>query len=208
MRILDEDTLAKGGAQGPRGAFVSGLGAVLLLTSLSLTAGCEDDIFKIDWAANPDTVILYSLARPELNLYSGFDFLSRSGVRIESPGAVGEWDLALDTWDGELVFLPPGAIGVDNSTAGIAPMGSMDFQDLKRAPRDTTLYVRSDPVPVDVGDLYVIRSRRAPGSFGSICNYYGKLVPLAIDPQEQTVTFYFDMSPVCNDRKLTPTKKN
>jgi len=178
---------------------------VLLL--LPLLTGCEDDFFKIKWSESPDTVLLYSLARPELNLFSGFDFLSRSGVRIESPSAVGEWDMALDTRDGDLVFLPPGAVGLERSTASIAPMGDLAYEDLKKAPRDTTLYVRNAPVPVNIGELYVIRSRQKAGAYGSICSYYGKFVPISKDLQDQKVTFYFDISPVCNDRKLIPPKK-
>jgi hypothetical protein len=170
-----------------------------------LTA-CDDDPFRIRWEASPDTVILYSLARPELNLFSGFDFLGRRGVKIESPQAVSAWDLALDTRDGQLVFMPPEAIGVRNSAAAIAPMGAMEFSDLKKAPRDTTLYVGDQPVPITVGHLYVIRSRRAPGIYGSICSYFGKLMPLAKDMDDQSVTFMFDISPVCNDRKLIPSK--
>jgi hypothetical protein len=179
---------------------------LLLPLLLFAMLGCEDDFFKIKWEESPDTVLLYSLARPELNLYSGFDFLSRTGVRIESPSAVGEWDLALDTRDGDLVFLPPGAVGMESSTAAIARMGNMAYDDLKKAPRDTTLYVKDQPVPVEVGELYVIRSRQATGTYGSRCNYYGKFVPISKDLQDQKVTFYFDISPVCNDRKLIPPK--
>src|SRR5680860_1135099 len=81
-----------------------GLLSVLLLLIPGMTA-CKDDFYTIYWEESPDTVILYSLARPELNLYSGFDFLGRKGIKIESPSAVDGWDLALDTRDGELVFL-------------------------------------------------------------------------------------------------------
>ncbi|MFO8175857.1 MAG: hypothetical protein ACQET1_06645 [Gemmatimonadota bacterium] len=179
---------------------------LLPLLLLPFSVGCEDDFFTIRWEESPDTVLLYSLARPELNLYSGFDFLSRSGVRIESPSAVGEWDMALDTRDGDLVFLPPGAVGMESSTASIAPMGDMAYEDLKKAPRDTTLYVRDRPVPVNIGELYVIRSRQKAGAYGSRCNYYGKFVPISKDLEGQTVRLFFDISPVCNDRKLIPPK--
>lgn len=178
----------------------------LLLLLLPGLMACDDDFYTVRWEESPDTVLLYSLARPELNLYSGFDFLGRKGVQIESPSAVDGWDMVLDTQDGDLVFVPPRAIGVANSTASIAPMGVMAFEDLKKAPRDTILYIGDRPVPVNVGELYVIRSRRATGSYGSSCNYYGKFLPLAKDLEAQTVTFVFDISPVCNDRKLIPPK--
>ena len=137
---------------------------------------------------------------------TGFDFLGRKGVQIESPSAVGGWDMVLDTQDGELVFVPPKAIGVTTSTAAIASMGIMAFEDLKRAPQDTAMYVVDWPVQVNVGELYVIRSRRATGSYGTSCSYYGKFLPLDKDIEAGTVTFVFDISPVCNSRKLIPPK--
>ena len=166
---------------------------------------CGDDPFKIRWEESPDTVLLYSLARPELNLLSGFDFVRRIPVRIEAPSAAGKWDLALDTQDGELVFLPPGALGV-NSQARIIVMPGMEYHDVKRAPSDTTLYIGDRPVPVELGNVYVIRTRREAGIYGTSCLYYGKLEPLAKDPDQESVTFQFDVSPVCNSRKLIPPK--
>ncbi len=168
---------------------------------------CDDDPFKIRWSANPDTVLLYSLARPELNLNSGFDFVGRRAVRIEAPSAVGRWDLAVDTKDGQVVFVPPGAIGVTGSRASLAPMGGMSFDEIRRAPRDTALYVGDRVVRVVPGELYVIRTRQQIGSWGTRCVYYGKLLPLEADPDNGTLTFVYDVSPVCNDRKLIPTQK-
>jgi hypothetical protein len=140
---------------------------------------CDDDPFKIRWSANPDTVLLYSLARPELNLNSGFDFVGRRAVRIEAPSAVGS----------------------------LAPMGGMSFDEIRRAPRDTALYIGDRVVRVVPGELYVIRTRQQIGSWGTRCVYYGKLLPLEADPDNGTLTFVYDVSPVCNDRKLIPTQK-
>jgi hypothetical protein len=88
--------------------------AVLVL--LAATA-CNDDPFEIRWELQADTVLLYSLARPEMNMDSGFNF--RPGtlgpVRIEAATATGTWDIALDTRGGELVLLPPSALGVSSA---------------------------------------------------------------------------------------------
>jgi len=168
---------------------------------------CDDNIFRVDWAENPDTVSLFSLARPELNLLSGFDFISRVPVRIESPNATGQWDMVLDTQDGGLVLLPPGAVGVPGSKARIIPMGAVAFEDVRRAPSDTTLYVGDEAVPVQVGHVYVVRTREQAGIYGQTCVYYGKFEPLEQDPVEGTLSFVFDVSPVCNSRKLYPPNK-
>jgi hypothetical protein len=179
---------------------------VLILPLVLLTTACDDDLFQVDWKENPDTVILFSLARPELNLRSAFDFISRTPVRIESPEATGKWDMVLDTHEEGLVLLPPGALGIANSKARIIPMGPMDFDAVRRAPSDTTMYVGDEPVAVEIGHVYVVRTRQQAGFYGRQCVYYGKFEPLEEDPVEGTLKFMFDVSPVCNSRKLYPPK--
>jgi hypothetical protein len=184
----------------------AGVWSFLLFPILTALTACDDDLFKVDWEENPDTAFLYSLARPELNLLSGFDFISRIPVRIESPNATGQWDMVLDTHDGELVLLPPGAIGIVGSKARIIPMGDTDFDAVRRAPSDTTMYIGDEPVPVVVGHVYVVRTRQQAGFYGRTCVYYGKFEPLEKDPVAGTMVFQFDASPVCNSRKLYPEK--
>ncbi len=62
-------------------------------------------------------------------------------------------------------------------------------------------------MPVEVGQVYVIRTRQQAGFYGQLCVYYGKFEPLEQDPVAGTMSFLFDVSPVCNDRKLYPPKK-
>lgn len=174
---------------------------------LASALACEDDLYKIKWEENPDTAYLYSLARPELNLLSAFDFISRIPVRIESPNATGQWDMVLDTDDGALVLLLPGAVGIAGTKAGIAPMEALSFEEVRTAPSDTARYYTDRPVPVELGKVYVIRTRQQSGYYGQRCVYYGKFQPLEQDPVAGTLSFMFDVSPVCNDRKLYPPKK-
>lgn len=164
---------------------------------------CDDDLFQINWFANPQEATVYSLAVPELNLPTGFDFINRQTVRIESAQSVGRWDLAVDTQGGQLVFLPPDAFDVQ-SRAAVLLLPDTSFADVLQAPADTTLYSHEEPVPVDVGNVYVVRTRQVRGSFGRNCVYYAKLEPLSIDVALGRLTFVFDASPVCNDRRLIP----
>jgi hypothetical protein len=164
---------------------------------------CGDDPFAIRWTENPDTVTLYSLARPERNLLSAFSFLTRTAIRIESATATGTWDMAVDTRGGEIVLLPPGALGV-TSRARIAPLPGTTFAEVIEAPADTLLYTADQPVPVTMGTIYVVRTNQYQGSFGTRCTNYAKLEPLVIDPSGGTLSFVFDASPVCNDRRLIP----
>ena len=89
--------------------------------------------------------------------------------------------------------------------AGTAAIGGGLPLAVVEAPADTTLYTATSPVPVELGNVYVLRTRQGYGSFGQVCVYYAKLEPLEIDPVGGTLRFVFDSSPVCNDRKLIPS---
>lgn len=179
------------------------VGALFFVSVLGAT-GCGENIFELRWTlANPDTVVIYSLARPELNLPSGFDFVNRNVVEIQAPGATGIWDLLLDTQDGQLVFLPPGVLEID-SDAMILPLPGQAFDDVLRAPKDSTLYSTDLPVPVVTTTVYVLRTHKGADRFGFPCSFYGKLQPLEVEPALGWVRFVFDVSTLCDDRGLVP----
>jgi len=169
----------------------------------AVATACGDDPFAIRWSENPDTILLYSLARPELNLYSGFNFQSRFPVTVEGATSTGNWDVAVDTRGGQIVLLPPGALGID-SRAGIAELPGELFDEVIEAPNDTAAYTSTDPVAMHLGSIYVVRTNQSIGGYGTRCVYYYKVQPLVIDPDGGTLTFKFDGSPVCNDFKLIP----
>ena len=178
--------------------------ALTILMLAGVVSACDDDPFGLqDWTAAPDTVLLYSLARPELNLASAFNLDQRRLIRIEAPGSTGEWDFAVDTDGGSLVFLTPVFFGID-SEARIATFPGMSFDEVRRAPSDTAAYVADDPVPVDLGTVYVMRTNESVGSFGRLCSYYAKLEPLEVSVENGTVLFVYDSNPICNELDLVP----
>lgn len=178
--------------------------AVLAVATILVVGvvGC-DDPYAIDWEESPDTVLIYSLARPEMNLPSAFDFVSNVPLMVESPLSTGQWDLALDTQGGELVFLPPGALGVASSSR-LAHFPNTTWDDVTQAPSDTTQYSRADPVPVRAGDIYVLRTHVSRGFYGMSCVYFGRIQPLEIDVDGGVLRFMYDVSPVCNSLRLIP----
>jgi hypothetical protein len=170
---------------------------------LGLTA-CGENIFEATWTvARVDTVLVYSLARPELNLPNGYDFVNRRTMEIHDPGATGQWDLIVDTQNGELVFLPPGGLDVV-SEAMILKLPDMNFDDVVTAPKDTTLYSRDMPASVETSSVYVLRTHQGADRFGVPCVFWGKLQPLDVQPDVGTVRFMFDVSTLCDDRGLIP----
>jgi hypothetical protein len=174
----------------------------VLVVGLALTAGCEDP-FQVNWEARTDTALIYSLARPEPNLPSAFNFYFRAPIAIEAPGSTGQWDVALDTEGGRLVLLPPRALGI-NSRARIASIPGVSFQDVIDAPADTASYVSNRSVPLALGTIYVVQTSEQSGSFGQRCVFFAKMEPLVLDPTAGTLKFAFDASPVCNDTRLIP----
>jgi hypothetical protein len=174
----------------------------VLVAALAAAGGCEDP-FEIRWEARTDTALIHSLARPEPNLPSAFNFYFRAPVAIEAPGSSGQWDVALDTEGGRLVLLPPRALGI-NSRARIAPIPGVAFQDVIDAPADTTSYVSNRSVPLELGTIYVVQTSEQSGSFGQRCVFFAKMQPLVLDVAAGTLKFAFDASPVCNDTRLIP----
>jgi hypothetical protein len=183
-----------------------GLRRFLVLSALLMPwvlAGCGEDPFLFRWTENPREAMLYSLDRPERNRPSAFEMLSGERVVLESAAASGRWDFALSFQNGELVFLPPRAVGVQ-SGAGIVAYPNTRFDELRTAPSDTTLFVTDAPVPVRMGSTYVVRTREQTGFYGERCRYYGKVQPLEVDLAQRTLLFRFDTSPDCNNPSLVP----
>ncbi len=173
------------------------------LLIVPVLAACSEDPFTINWTASPDTAEVYSLVRPELDLFSAFSFVQRTPVRIERSGATDRWDVAVDTREGGLVLLPPGALGI-SSRARVTELAGLAFADVLEAPLDTLLYTASEPVQLRLHSTYVVRTGARGQSFGTACSFYAKLEPLVIDVPSGLVRFVFDASPSCNDRGLVP----
>lgn len=172
--------------------------------SVLLTAtACDDDPFAFNWTDIPDTVLLYSMARPELGLVSAYSFFQGLELEVEVPGVAGQWDIAIDTRGGEIVMLPPPVLGIFTE-AEIATFENTRLDDVIEAPSDSLRYVSDQPVTVEFGNVYVIKTNRSPGSFGRTCRYHAKLEAVDIDPVGGTFVFRHVTNPVCNDRDLVP----
>lgn len=178
---------------------------VLALAGLGSTAlaACGDNGLQPSWTALPDTALLFTLARPELNLPSAFSFRQRRTYRVEGATSTGSWDIALDTEGGELVLLPPGALGI-SSRAAITTLPGMDFDQVEKAPTDSAVYKRAEPVPAELGLVYVVRTGEVAGTFGSRCVYFAKMEPVEMDSDAGTLSFLYDANPFCNDNRLVP----
>jgi len=182
-------------------------GIVVLTLSFGLTACKRRDPFDIEWIESPDTSLLFSLARPDLNLPSAFDFHLGVARVVESPSSTGQWDVILDTQDDQLIFLLPEVLGIP-SQARIIELPGLAFEEVRKAPSDTTAYTIDEAVPIRLGSVYVIRTNQGTDQFGFSCLFYAKMEALEIDLTGGTLLFVHDANPLCNDQDLVPPDEN
>lgn len=178
----------------------------LVVVAATVVAGCDDDLGPRDWDATPDTVLLWSLERPDLlGFPSGFDFIGSQRIIVESPAASGRWDLVVTEEDGTLAFTPPGWFPNLAEGPAVAEITDQAFDELERVPSDIEL--RTDVrMPLEVGGVYVLRTRT------EICDIrgftagprYARIHVLDIDVDAGTVTFEYVDNPICNNRSLVP----
>jgi hypothetical protein len=166
-------------------------------------AGCGDNPFQLNWSASPDTALIYSLVRPEINLPSGFDFALRRTVEIQAPDATGTWDVLLDTEAGGLVIRLPSFYNIAGE-ARVAVFENMSFDQVLKAPEDTAAYESNAAIPVRLGNTYVIQTHFGTDRFGQRCRFFAKMEPLVLDVAQGTMEFVYDKNPLCEDLDLVP----
>lgn len=175
----------------------------ILITSImtvALALAC-DDPFAALLRPVPDVprdVTLFDFRTGRLQDPSAFDTVRELTAR---PDQTNQWDfLYRVTEEGESQLVPFGAVTDSSSDAGLLAM-SQSFEGITMAPLRG--YEIKDPVPIEEGDVLVVRSRVDPTSF-LVCRYYGKIQILEIDAAGPTVTFMHLGNPNCSDRVLVP----
>jgi len=178
--------------------------SLLCLLLVLPLAACDDKFGPQDWSEAPDTTVIYSLSRPEhLGRASAFDFAIPRGAprAVESAFSPGQWDIALVDEAGGLAFAPAGAFQGQTSRAAIATMTGVPIEEVKRAPRDDDFV--QEPVILQIGPVYIARSRGVGTVFGT-CTYYGKFEVLEVNQEEGWIRFRTVVNPNCNNRDLVP----
>ena len=89
----------------------------------------------------------------------------------------------------------------EDSDSGLQLVGQT-FDGLESAPEGG--YEQVEPVPIQVGDVLAMRSRRDP-AFGNVrCRRFAKMEVLELDGTEGTMSFRFLVNPNCEKRTLVP----
>jgi hypothetical protein len=175
-----------------------------LIMLAAAVAACDDGLGPQIWDATPDTFTLFSASRPDLLGHpSGFDFVGLASIRIEQPGAVSAWDIAL-TGQSALQFTPASGFTGQTSRAGIAVITRQTFETLTTAPDDTAAFT-TQPVSIAAGSLLVVRTRRFACGYTTSVNY-AKVKVVTADPVTGIATFAVVRNPLCNDRSFVAPK--
>lgn len=113
-----------------------------------------------------------------------------------------EFDVVLRLRNGELVFVPPKALGLTSRNllrAGITqPITDRTFEEVEEAPPSGS-FVTGEPVAVREGAVYVVRSRQTAGSG---CTFFAKVAPVEVDRAQARVRLRVATSAFCGDERL------
>lgn len=111
-----------------------------------------------------------------------------------------QWDFALRSTGTGFVFRPFTPVASSLRGAGMA-VSTRSFEALEDAPRGNSSY-SSDPVPVTLNGVYLLRSRQFL-SGSSVCVKYAKLRVVEINQAASTVRFAVVINEGCDDERLT-----
>ncbi len=144
---------------------------------------------------------IFSLARDELNRPEGIDFVSRTIIRIEVPGPI-NWDLVLDTRDGQLVLVNARDFGLTDG-ASVAVIRNLTFDEVRKVPENSEDYEEDEPIIVEEGVVYAIRTRPAPlGGTRITCRRFSKMEVVDADVASGRLTVRLVTNDNCEDARL------
>lgn len=148
-----------------------------------------------------DTTEVWALQGTAIGTPSGLDLVSTLAVRPER----GEpFDFAFDIDAAGVATLYPSGMMGGSKTAGLL-VSRRAFDDLLRAPLED--YVTDSVLPIEVGMVFVARSRSAATGCSAITGSlprYGKFEVLGIDTVERIVTLQALINVNCGYRQLEP----
>ena len=107
-----------------------------------------------------------------------------------------QWDIVYGTVDGTPVWLPRGFFEGFPPSSGILKM-SVPFQQVTTVPSSVEVYEFTEPVPLEFGVAYAIRSRQDP-TLSFPCHLYAKISVDSIQADPNRVEFRYLWNPNCD----------
>ncbi|MBE0591709.1 MAG: hypothetical protein IH616_04840 [Gemmatimonadales bacterium] len=175
--------------------------ALLVGAGAGLACGGDPGLPPASWENTVDTTEMWALRGTAIGTPSAFDLISALAVR---PERADPFDFAFDIDStGAATLYPSGLLG-GSQTAGLH-VARTAFDDILRAPLED--YVTDSVTAIDVGTVFVARSRAAPDGCSALTGAlprYGKFEVLSIDAVARTVTFQMLVNLNCGYRQLEP----
>lgn len=172
---------------------------VTLLLCLAAAAACGDDDNLADPTAQNfvDTVTVHSLTGTPISTPSGFN-INDGPIRTDLRS---DFEFAYNVQpDGQRVFLPRAALGLPSTTTADPGLQARSETFAQIVVAASNGYVTDEPIVLDVGQRYVVRSRVVCGGLG--VPLYGKLEILSFDAT--SVTFQVLANSNCGYKGLEP----
>jgi hypothetical protein len=149
------------------------------------------------------TDTLWALVGTSISLPSGYSVQPLTGTRRVRTDLFVDFDFAYNIQgNGQHVFLPRASLGIDTATS-VKPgfiLRNETFEAIEMPASDG--YTTDDPVPLAVGQRYVVRSRVVCANLG--VPKYAKLEILELDDIRRIVTFRILANDNCGFRSLEP----
>jgi hypothetical protein len=128
---------------------------------------------------------------------SAFDIITGTAVRTDQFSG---WDFLFQIGeDGGALWWPRLAITGEDEDAGVQQL-LVDLDAVREAPESG--YTNLESLPVAVGDVFAMRSRRDPALGNIRCRRFAKMEVLGIDAEEGVVSIRHLRNPNCEKRKL------
>lgn len=177
---------------------------LVVLLAPGLGACSDDPFFRRDPVLATDTIEVAAPTAANTDLPTAIDLTTNgfviAGVRFpERPADAQQWDLSIRLEDGELVFKPVGAFGIESSAAISHPLLGETFEGLEEAPPASAM-VSDSTVVIEEGSVYAARTRQPTGG----CSQFSKLLPLEVNVATGILRVVITTNGQCGDPRLVP----
>ena len=179
--------------------------AAVVLIGASVLTACGDSstpLFPIP--DEPVDLTIYDLVGGPIDRPSALNVLTgrSSGVpTVLRVDAADQWDLSFGMIEGVPAWLPRGFFEGLDISSGVFEL-DVDFDDLTFVPSEDTLYVYEQPVNIEIGKTYAIKSRPDP-TVSITCVLFAKAEVLAAEGDPARLVFRILWNPNCNENSLT-----
>lgn len=170
--------------------------AIAVFAAIGAACGSDFTLPPAQVANQVDTITLYAVDGSPLSLPGGFNLLTGEILRTDRTV---DFDFVVNVIDDSALLFPTGALNFSEESAWLRV--ETPFDDVLVAP--DIAYVTDEAATLQVGDVFVLRSRVIQ-CFGAFLPVYGKFEVIDAPIAERFVTFKLLLNRNCGYRGLAP----